>query len=141
MDKFIFESDVPALIAKQLKKELKPYAWLVPGWCQRVYVSWASPGSSDGILITSNTLYEYRSVKLTFFPQFFDQAEGRQEHILHDLLHAFAAPLVDYAYDTIDRLVPPEEAPKFRDSLLEELRVRNESFVQDLAHCLAAKLV
>lgn len=140
MSKFIFEPSVPAVAARALKKELKAYEWLVPGWCQRVHVDWASQGSNDGTLITSTTLYEYRAVKLTFFPQFFDEVGNKQEHVIHDLLHAFAAPLTDYAFDTIDRLVPPEEAPKFREALLEELRVRNESFVQDLAHCLAQKL-
>jgi len=140
MAKFLYES-VPPAIKRELQRELKKYEWLVPKWCQYIYVEWNPVGSNDGTLITCHTMYEYRNARLTFCPLFFGETERRTEHVIHDLLHAFAAPLADFAYDTINRLVPAEEAPKFRDSLLEELRVRNESFVQDLAHCLAQKLI
>lgn len=64
--------------------------------------------------------------------------ELRQE--LKDYEWLIPAVLANYAYDTISLLVPADDAPKFRESLLEELRVRHESMVQDLAHCLAGKL-
>jgi hypothetical protein len=82
-------------------------------------------------------MYEYRKAELTFYPLFLGETEDqRKEHVIHDMLHIFTSVMTDYAYTTIDRLVPEEEAPKFREALLEELRQRNESCVQDLAHCL-----
>jgi len=140
MSKFIVDKDVPPAVAKQLKAELKPFEWLVPGWCQRVYIGWEPKGSDQSYLITCNSAYEYRQVRLTFYPEFLSQGDERAEHIMHDLLHGFAATLADYAWDTIERLVPAEEAPKLRATLLEELKMRHESFVQDLAHCLAQRL-
>jgi hypothetical protein len=139
MVKIVYDG-VPPGIKKEIQAELKALQWLIPSWCQYLYINWNPTGSNDGTLIFCNTMYEYRNVRLTFCPLFLEETDRRREHVIHDLLHGFAAPLADYAYDTIDRLVTADEAPKFRDSLLEELRVRNESFVQDLAHCLAAKL-
>lgn len=136
MSKFTYEAGIPATVKRELVKALKPYEWLVPAWCQEVFVSWNPVGGNDGTVITSSSMYEYRRVALTFYPLFLSEEGNRAEHVIHDLLHAFVSVVSDFAYDTIDRLVPPEEAPKFREALLEELRQRNESCVQDLAHCL-----
>jgi hypothetical protein len=140
MNKFIFNPAIPKVIVKELRQELKAYDWLIPDWCQRVYVDWAEQGSTDGTLITCQTSYEYRNARLTFYPQFLSEGDQKAEHIIHDLLHGFTSVLANYAYDTISLLVPPEDAPKLRESLLEELRIRHESMVQDLAHCLGRKL-
>lgn len=141
MNKFIFNQAIPKVIVKELRQELKAYEWLIPDWCQRVYVDWAEQGSTDGTLITCQTAYEYRNARLTFYPQFLSEGDQKAEHIIHDLLHGFTSVLANYAYDTISLLVPPEDAPKFRESLLDELRIRHESMVQDLAHCLRQKLL
>lgn len=140
MTKFIFNPAIPKVIAKELRQELKDYEWLIPSWCQHIHVDWAEQGSTEGTLITCQTSYEYRNARLTFYPQFLSEGDQRAEHVVHDLLHGFTAVLANYAYDTISLLVPPEDAPKFRESLLEELRIRHESMVQDLAHCLVGKL-
>ena len=140
MSKFVYDPAIPSTVKRELVKELKPFEWLVPGWCQEVGVTWNPQGPPDGTIITCASMYEYRKVQLTFYPLFLSEIGDRREHVIHDLLHAFVSVLCDFAFDTIDRLVPHEEAPKFREALLEELRVRNESCVQDLAHCLAGKL-
>lgn len=136
MSKFTYATDIPPSIKRELVKALKPYEWLVPDWCQEVFVAWNPHGGNESTVITSSSMYEYRRVALTFYPLFLSEEGNRAEHVIHDLLHAFVSVVSDFAYDTIDRLVPPEEAPKFREALLEELRQRNESCVQDLAHCL-----
>lgn len=136
MSKFTYAADIPPSIKRELAKAVKPYGWLIPSWCQLVQVNW-HPTGKDTILISCAIMYEYRQAELTFYPLFLSEPEDRRkEHVIHDMLHIFMSVVSDYAYATIDRLVPEEEAPKFREALLDELRQRNESCVQDLAHCL-----
>lgn len=140
MSKFTYEPGMPATVKREIVKALKPFEWLVPDWCQEVFVLWNEQGGNDGIVISSAVMYEYRQVALTFYPLFLSEEENKTEHIIHDLLHAFVSILSDYAHRTIEQLVPKEEAPKFREALLEELRMRDESCVQDLAHCITRHL-
>lgn len=140
MSKFIYEEGMPTSVKRELAKAVKPYEWLIPNWCQEVHINWHTTGR-DTILINCSIMYEYRQAELTFYPLFLSEPEDRRkEHVIHDMLHIFMSVVSDYAYATIDRLVPEEEAPKFRESLLDELRQRNESCVQDLAHCLNQRL-
>lgn len=140
MGRFTYEPGMPLAVKREIVRALKPYEWLVPDWCQEVFVMWSAHGGDGSIVITSSSAYEYRRVTLTFYPPFLSEEGNRAEHVIHDLLHAFVSVVSDYAYEVIDRLVSEEEAPKFRQTLLEELRVRNESCVQDLAHCVAKHL-
>lgn len=138
-DKIQFDPDIPDSVKAELARQLVGYAWLVPGWCQRVFVGWQEKGDDKGTLVSCSAMYEYRNIRLTFYPAFLSEGELQPEHVIHDLLHGFTSVMADYAHDRINLLVPESEAPKFRESLLDELRVRHESFVQDLAFCLAQK--
>jgi len=140
MSKFTYDSSIPPSVKKEIAKALKPFEWLVPDWCQEVFVLWNGQGGDDGTVISSAVMYEYRRVILTFYPLFLNEEGSKTEHVIHDLLHTFISVISDYAHRTIEQLVPKEEAPKFREALLEELRMRDESCVQDLAHCITRHL-
>jgi len=131
---------MPIKVKQEITNLLKPYQWLIPGWCQRVHIMYNPLGNEEGVLLTCVNRYDYREVIITFFPLFFTNREDKDEDLLHELLHVFVSVITDYAKDCLNRLVPADEAPKFRETLFEELRIREESFVQDLAHCLAARL-
>lgn len=140
MNKFIYSQSIPGEIKAEIEKYLNPLGWLVPGWCQRIFVEWAE-GNDQNAAICCSTSYEYRQITLTFFPSWHTGDEEHKSHMVaHDLLHAFTAPLSDYANELICTLLPEEESPKYRKSALEELRVRHESFVQDLSFSITRKL-
>lgn len=140
MDIFIFDPDIPPVVKGEIQRELEKLRWLIPGWCQRVHIAFDEDGNQRGVLISCSVMYEYRSIRLLFYPAFLSEGDRKFEHVIHDLLHGFSAVLVDYAETKINLLVPEDEAPKFRAALLDEMRIRHESFVQDLAFALAKKL-
>jgi hypothetical protein len=134
---FIYDKSIPVETLGAIKDHLEPLAWLVPGWCQKVHVEWCSEGGENTACIDECTEYEYRRISLRFYSEWlYGDADLRREQVTHELIHAFSGPLYDYVYDTIERLLPESDAPKFREHAIAELKVRNESFVQDMAFCL-----
>lgn len=140
MAELVYDLSIPPVIQAEIAEQLAQLEWLIPGWCQRVFIRWCADGDKEGTLIDCVAMYEYRKVYLTFYPRFLSQGERRLEDTIHDLLHCFSCVLADYADAQIKELLPEDTDPKFRASLLEEMRIRHESFVQDLAYCLAKKL-
>lgn len=136
--KFTYQ-DIPSEILPELKAQFEPFAWLVPSWCQHIFISWNTDGG-DGAAMSLRTHYEYRWASLTVYPCFHEQPD-KKELICHELIHAFSAVLWDFSRDTIKSLVPEDESPKFKKHLMNELRARNESMVQDLAFAIMQHLM
>jgi hypothetical protein len=133
--------DVPDLARQIIGPLIARYQALFPTWAQLIYVYWGDAGDGKGATIECQANYVYRFFSMTFDHSFLAQREDdHRTQVIHEILHASSCVLADWARDTISRLVPESEAPKFRESLLEELRQRHESFVQDLALRLAEAL-
>lgn len=134
---------VPDQVRVVIEPWMLRYGSLLPTWVQHVRVKWDARGDENdsGKTIAIVSQYDYRFIELTFYPLFLGQRPDEQQwQVMHDLLHAFAAPLTDWAEDTIKLLLRDADDSKFRASLLEALREREESFVQDLALRLAEVL-
>lgn len=130
--------NVPDLARGIIEPLVTRYSALLPSWAQLVYVRMDEAGDGNGTTIECRASYSYREFCMTFHPGFLAQPpESHKTQVIHEILHASSCVLADWARDTINLLVPESEAPKFRESLLEELRQRHESFVQDLAIRLA----
>jgi hypothetical protein len=139
VSKFVYDVDIPSAILVELKRYLEPSGWLIPSWCQKMLIGWCADSDDGGAAINITVNYEYRWARITFFPAFHVQGDKR-EAVIHELIHAFAGILANYARDTIKLLIPEDEAPKFRQHCLDELQMRHEAFVQDMAHCIANKV-
>lgn len=136
--KFRFDPTIPAAVRPEIDKFLLPLEWLVPAWCHSLWITWDEEGR-NGDSMASGIDYEYRHGTIKFYPSWLGQTEqGKREDVIHEILHCFASVLTNWMGAVIKRLVPEDE--KFRDTLLEELRQRDEGFVQDFAHCLADHL-
>ena len=126
--------DVPDMARGIIEPLIDRYSALLPTWAQLIYVHWGDAGDGKGATIECIANYSYRFFSMTFDPSFLPQREDEHRtQVIHEILHASSCVMADWARDTINRIVPESEAPKFRESLLEELRQRHESFVQDLA--------
>ena len=135
MSKIIFDKEIPESIRAELEKYVLPCEWLIPAWCQKVLIGWSEDSDEDGAAISAYVVYEYRRARFTFYPCFHTQSD-QQEAVVHEFFHAFVGVLADYARDEIKRLIPEDEAPKYRQSVLDELARRHEAVVQDLAYCV-----
>lgn len=133
--------DVPDMARGIIEPLITRYSVLFPSWAQKIYVHWGDAGDGNNATIECRADYSYRFFSMTFDPSFLPQREDEHKaQMIHEILHASSCVLADWARDTVNRLVPEAEAPKFRESLLEELRHRHESFVEDLAIRLAGVL-
>lgn len=137
--KFVFDADIPKTVMPELREYLLPCEWLIPSWCQKVRVGWIAQEDEDDAALSIEVHYAYRWARINVFPCFHLQTDKR-EMVIHEILHAFASVLANYARDAIKLLVPEDEAPKFRQSLLDELTNRHEALVQDLTYCIVRKL-
>jgi hypothetical protein len=130
--------DVPDLALSVIRPLIERYKSLFPSWAQLIYVQWNHTGDGSTTVIECRASYEYRQFTITFHPSFLAQSEdAHRTQVIHEIIHASSCLIADWARDTIERLVTEADAPKFRETLLEELRRRHESFVQDLALRLA----
>ena len=136
--KFHYLGEMPPEVRPAIEKQLEPLAVLLPGWVQKVNVFWcADPDNEDyqaGAAIWANASYDYRVLSLTFTPLWLESnTEARRDMTIHDVLHAITSVLADYARAEIQRLLPADEAPKYKSAILDELTTRHESMTQDLA--------
>lgn len=133
--------DVPELARQIIGPLIARYSVLFPSWAQMIYVYFNDAGDGKSTTIECQASYAYRFFSMTFDPSFLAQKEDEHKtQMIHEILHASASVMADWARDTIKRLVPESEAAKFQEQLLDELRQRHESFVQDLAIRLVGQL-
>ena len=130
--------DWPEEVKGAVEPVLAPLLWLCPLWCQQLSMHYRST-DAEGNTMTCSTHFDYRYACLTVYPGFMDGSlEKRHEDVVHELLHTFISPLVDYARATFTTLMP--DAPQFHSTVMEQLRERLEGAVCDLAFLLAPKI-
>lgn len=142
---FHFDPAMPEVARECIEPVLGPLAWLLPPWCQKCHVFYSDDGRDTNLqneaAIAANNDYAYRRLSLTFYPCFLTHTPQEQyEMCVHDLLHASTCLLADYAREELERLLPKDEAPKYRAALMEELRQRHEAMTQDLAWVICRKI-
>lgn len=130
-----FAKDMPDAVRAAVEPIIQQWRWLIPGWVQEVMIRWQAQ-AEDGESADTVVSYEYRWVSIRLKGHWLSDARTQEKDIVHELIHAFTHPLAEYARNEMERLLPENEAPKYRAAVLEELRMRHESFVQDLAWCL-----
>ena len=122
----------PVEVRGALRPILLDYLWLVPSWCQNIYVRWdAAPADSDSSLSTS-AQPEYRQAQFNVLPGWLGHIEGsRRTMVIHELLHLPLAPMVHEHGDLAERLT--EDGSVFAGYAQEQWRRVFEGSVQDLA--------
>jgi hypothetical protein len=135
--KFEYDRDFPPEVIAEVQDLIESLSWLLPGWCQRVRVTWYQNGSPEGTVAACGANYEYRGIDIDIYPTLLSQDDDRRREILiHEMVHGLLGPLTDYARRELKRLLPKSEAPKYRDAVLEQLRLCVESVTQDFAHTI-----
>lgn len=119
----------------EINKYLKPFLWLVPGWCYELNINlYHADGNAA---IRTSISYEYRFATMDFYsPWLLGSSYDKGWHVVHDLLHISNSIYVDFAEDCINRLCSKDDAPKYNAHLMEESRIRCESMTQDQAKAI-----
>lgn len=137
MSRFVYDKEIPSAILSVLQSNLEPWEWLIPLWCEHVFVGYVADSSEDGASAATRVEYPYRWARITFYPCFLVQND-QSEDALHEIIHIPLAVPGQYMRDQIDVLVPEFEAPKFRETLRRELTERVEAATEDIASRIAA---
>jgi hypothetical protein len=120
----------------EIASYLKHYVWLVPSWCQHLYVGlWDSKGDSA---IATCVDYEYRRITLDFYSCWLTQSDYmKRDNIIHECIHFNVNHLFNEARSAVKILGGDDE--KLKDYAYEQLRMAVESVTQDLSHAIHNK--
>lgn len=143
MSKFEFLGEWPEEARAAVEPSLDGLEWLVPAWCSTVMIRWAAFPEDEAQQFSSASCvmaYEYRWAKIIIRPCFLsDPPSDRRNNLIHELLHVFIGPLMEYSEQMAARFLK-DDAPKFYEATMEELRMRNESATQDLSLAILGAL-
>lgn len=133
MSKIIYDKDIPVIILPDLRKYCQDKEWMIPSWCNEVFIGWKDHDPSGINVADIYVNYDYRWARITFFPAFQgSRDEARPEQTRHEFIHIALDPIVRFASETIRNLIP-DENDKLRKVLLEQLRERTEAVTTDLS--------
>ena len=122
----------PPEIRTALHPILVDYLWLVPSWCQALYVRWDGKPEDLDSNATSSAQPEYRQAQLYIHPGWLAEIHTTRVHnVIHELVHIPVAPMVVEHEDLVKRLL--DDAPAFRGYAKEQWRRSFEGTVQDIA--------
>lgn len=140
MTEIVWNKNIEEQNKLEIEKYLVPFLWLVPGWCQTLYIALYPSSETGESVVETTTNYDYRNIKIDFFSCWLNEREdAKAMHVVHELLHGFVAVLADYAGNSFDTLCPEETDEKFNKHLYAELKQRHEAVVQDLAFAILNK--
>ncbi|MEK6281867.1 MAG: hypothetical protein AABN95_16055 [Acidobacteriota bacterium] len=135
---FIYDKDIPDVLLPELKRNLEQWTWVIPVWCERVFVGYSVDCDDEGATACCRVEYPYRWARITFFPCFLTQHDPGKD-ALHELIHIPLAVAGDWAREKFKTLVSEDDNPTLRQSLLDDLKDRVESATEDIASRIAAQ--
>jgi hypothetical protein len=120
----------------KIEEHLNPFLWLVPKWCQHLYIGlWDSKGESA---ISTLVDYEYRRITLDFYSCWLAQDDYMmRDNVIHECIHFNVNHLFNEARSAVGILGGDNE--KLKDYAYEQLRMAVESVTQDLSHAIHNK--
>ncbi|HSW29284.1 MAG TPA: hypothetical protein VLH75_07280 [Longimicrobiales bacterium] len=122
----------PHEVRAALRPILLDYLWLVPSWCQTLYVRWNERPEDGDQSAGSDAQPEYRQAQLTICPGWLSAVhQSRISAVVHELLHLPLAPMVIEHVGLTKRLL--DDAERFHAYSEEQWRRVFEGAVQDLA--------
>ena len=129
---FIYDKDIPATILVEIQKSLEPWVWIVPAWCERVFVGWDDDDDDNNTSARTETYYPYRWARITFYPCFLKQNDTGRD-ALHELIHIPLNMIAGWSRATIETLTKEDDDSTLREVLLAALKERVEAATEDLA--------
>jgi len=123
--------------AHQQWLEMRVERWgrLIPLWCSSLWFEYRPEGLMEDEVMRICINYPYRQAIILASPLLFDVRVSealRERYLVHEFMHLAVEPLAEWAKGNLERLL--DDAPKYRETVIGELRDRVESIVQDLAH-------
>jgi hypothetical protein len=127
---------MPHEVRAVLRPLLLEYSWLVPGWCRRLSVGWASSEDSAAAA-EAFSRPEYLWGEIWIHRGWLEACETeRRLAVIHELIHLQLASMQKEHEADINRLFEDGDAPKFKATLHEKRIKAMEQSVQNLAYAI-----
>lgn len=140
MTEIVFDTGFPEILKEPISVHLSNLSWLFPHWLQRLYIAYNSSDADDdsGYAIIHK---EYRWGRITICGAFARHTATHQKEVLvHEIIHLFNLPFVNYVRETIELLCPKEENEQFNNALRNETRRKMEAMTEDLTFVICQKI-
>lgn len=124
-------NNIPVALLPILKDRIESCAEFFPGWVQTVVVEYETLQNAD-YEIMCNSEYKYRFVVFTVSEEFF-RSSNWKETVLHEIMHAIAAPLTTQIWAAAEIIVEDSAIRKYIETQLKEAE---EAFATDSAALL-----
>lgn len=128
-------NNIPTALLPIIKERIESCADFFPGWVEKVAVEYENQPNPDFELMCASE-YKYRFIVITVSPEFFKQKNWR-ESIIHEIIHAIAAPFTTQSWIIVETLIEDGAVRKYLET---QLRESEEAFATDLA-CFADKVL
>jgi hypothetical protein len=133
-ERFVFYTDIPAELRQALDLYIPPLEFLIPKWCQNVYIAWASEGA-EGAAAVTRCRYQYRWARIVFYANWLEQPPRlRMRNCVHEMVHVNVNPLFNTAITQIEILTKGNDHAQ--QLAFEPLREKIESVTEDLTDLL-----
>jgi hypothetical protein len=128
------QPDIAALLAPYCDR----YAWLIPSWCQRVFVRFEesqASGNETTDIATTVTNKTYRWATIRFHGGFLADSDlERRIDTVHEILHISLSSAIDYGRQAVKDLAAVNQS--LSDHVGQQLCALHEQGVQDLAYAI-----
>lgn len=134
--KIIWDKNITDENKAEIEKHLTPYLFLVPKWCQHLYINLYSADENGAIATLVD--YEYRRVTFDFYSCWLIQdAEKKQNDVIHECVHAVVNELYHEARRVV--IATCENNSALKEFAFTRLEVSVESITQDLTFAILNK--
>lgn len=132
MAKIIWNEAITSANKAEIEKHLEPFLWLVPKWCQHLFIGlWDADGDAA---ISTIVDYQYRRIELNFYSSWLTQSEYlKRDNVIHECVHFNVNHLFIEARSIVTNCLENEQLKNYA---FEQLKTAVESITQDLTFAI-----
>jgi hypothetical protein len=133
-ERIAFFEDVPAEMREAIRPHVRRAAFTLPGWCEHLYLDWATHDGDTGTAADTVCMFRYRWARVTVYSGWLRHGEyTRQRLLLHELVHVNIDPLYHGLKNMVDDLTPDKISERV---VLRTLNEALEGVVEDMTNLL-----
>lgn len=140
MSKIEYHKSVPAAVRAELARFVPRFEWLIPAWCQRVTIKWATHDRDDHLCTAETfTQCEYRWAEIVLYAKWLEDGDAlKAQTIAHELLHVVTNPFWRYVKEVHAETLQDDE-PKLYAHVKAHATRYYEGVVEDLAELIVGQ--
>jgi hypothetical protein len=126
----VWDRSVPKSVREVFLPLVERYAFMLPGWCRKLTLSYEDDCGDPQVLAMTQAQYEYRDALIAFTPRLVGEDLDTQEGtVVHELAHVLLWPIMDMG----QKLLHLIDDPKAQQIMSDQFRQAVEASTEDVA--------